>query len=125
MRFSIKLDHDLKIVSYTHSGKIELNDIGSAWQQFLSMPEFTEQKYNLLSDYRDAVFNFPSAMVKDILDYLVNLEHILRGKKQVLLVDNPGNTAISMLLEADVNFKIGFIVRVFTDEQAALNWLLL
>lgn len=125
MPLSIKLDHDLKIVKYTHRGVIELDDIGMAWQQFLAMREFTEMKYNLFSDYRGSKFNFPSEKVKEVVGYLSHLEHILRGKKQALVVDNPTNTAISMLLENDVNKRISFAVRVFTEDTNAIDWLII
>lgn len=124
MGYKIYIDHHHKIIRYTHKGTIALTDIGAAWQEFLTIPEFTEKKYNLLSDYRDSNFDFPPNSVAAVIDYLLNLEPILRGKKQSLLVDNPGSTAISMLLENDVNSKVGFLVRVFTDEEAATSWLI-
>lgn len=124
MGYKISLDHQHKIIRYTHKGNIALEHIGAAWQELLVIPEFTEKKYNLLSDYRDSSFDFPPNSVAAIIDYFVNIESILKGKKQSLLVDNPSNTAISMLLENDVNEKVGFIVRVFTDEEAATSWLI-
>jgi hypothetical protein len=63
--------------------------------------------------------------VKEVVGYLSHLEHILRGKKQALVVDNPTNTAISMLLENDVNKRISFAVRVFTEETNAIDWLII
>ncbi len=49
-KYTIEIDHQLKIIRYTDSGNILEEEIGAAWDDFLGIPEFTNQKYNLLTD---------------------------------------------------------------------------
>jgi len=123
MKYSINIDHDLKIIRYKHSGVIAAEDIGQAWQEFLSLDEFTQEKYNLLSDYRNAKFDFSYRKISEIVNFMVNIKDIVKGKRQALIVDDPHATAGSMLFEASVYKEVGFIIQVFTTENAALRWL--
>lgn len=123
MKYSINVDHEPKIIRYKHSGIISADDIGQAWQEFLSMNEFTRLKYNLLSDYRGAKFDIPLKKVEEIVEFMFQIKDIVNGKHQALIVDDPYATAVSMLFEADVYKKVGFLVNVFTTEKAALYWL--
>ncbi len=125
MNYKISVDYDLQIVRYKHSGLIKAADVGQAWQELLLIPEFSHNKYNLLSDYRNSKFDMSMEEMRGIIEYLRNLDHVLRGKKQSLLVDNPNSTALSLLFENAVNVQIGFLVKVFTSERAAINWLLI
>ena len=124
MNYSISVDHELKIIRYKHAGTITADDIGQAWQECLGMKEFTQLKYNLLSDYRGGKFDMPIKKVKEVVGFMVNIKDIVKGKRQALIVDDPFSTASSMMFEADVYKEVGFIVNVFTTENAALNWLL-
>jgi len=123
MKYLIVTDHELKLIKYKQSGTICSEDIGEAWREFLTFPEFTILKYNLLSDYRNGKFQIPIAQIPDIINYLLKIEMILRGKKQALIVDEPYSVAASMIFEDEVNKKVGFNVQVFTTERAALKWL--
>lgn len=58
-RFTIDIDHKFHIIRYKHSGNITDEEIAAAWAEFLSLPEFTQMKYNLLSDYRGGKFLMP------------------------------------------------------------------
>jgi len=123
MKYSISLDHELKLVKYKHPGIILAEDIEDAWKTFLSYKEFTEQKYNLFSDYRNGKFQIPVAAMGEIIKFMHNIESIVRGKKQALIVDEPYSVAASMLFEAKVKLEVGFDVQVFNTEGAALKWL--
>ncbi|MDD2387464.1 MAG: STAS/SEC14 domain-containing protein [Bacteroidales bacterium] len=125
MKYKISVDYDLHIVRYKHDGLITADDIGQAWQELLLIPEFSHNKYNLLSDYRNSKFDMSIEEMGGIIQYLRNLDNVLRGKKQSLLVENPNSTALSLLFENTVNAQMGFLVKVFTSEQAAINWLLI
>lgn len=125
MNYSIHIDHQNKIIHYQHKGVIGTDDIGSAWQEFLQMKEFTEQKYNLLSDYSEAHFDMKVKDVGLITDFLLTLKPVLQGKKQAIIIDEPFNTAISLLFEGQANSRIGFKVCVFSGEKAAKKWLML
>lgn len=123
MNFTLTIDHELKIIRYKHVGEINHHEeIGEVWQQLLSMEEFTKQGYNLLSDYREAQFKFPPSVLYEIVAFLEQLEPILRGKKQSLLMTDPGSTAYSILFESAVFHAIGFRVKVFSTEQAAIRY---
>jgi hypothetical protein len=123
MKFSIDLDHKFKIVRYRHSGLIYAEDIEEAWSKFLILREFTELKYNLFSDYRGGRFEIPLEHIAEIIKFMRNIENVVRGKKQALLVDEPYSVAASMLFEEEVTREVGFKVQVFTTEKAALKWL--
>lgn len=124
MNYSILLDDKLKIIRYKHTGIIKAEEIESAWYEFLKLKEFTEMKYNLLSDYRGAKFDIPLHFADNIVDFMKNIEQVVRGKKQSLIVDDPYSTAASILFEGKVNEKVGFLVRVFSTMEAGLDWLL-
>ncbi len=124
MNYSIEVDHDYKIIRYRHTGSIEKEEIGKAWEDLLSKNEFTNLNYNLLSDYRNSTFNLNVEDVDLICDFLLTLKHILKDKKQSLILDDPISTAMSLIFEGEVNEKIGFKVKVFSTENAALKWLL-
>lgn len=123
MKYTIKINHELKLIEYKHSGIIYADDIGEAWKEFLALQEFTELKFNLLSDYRNGKFQFQPEFVNEIVNYMEKIEIIVRGKKQALIVDDPLSVAESILFENDVNKKVGFNVRVFSTEKSALSWL--
>ncbi len=123
--FSILIDHDNRLIRYRHSGFLSLEDVGQAWNKFLMMSEFTEQNYSLLSDYRNSTFVGKANQVNDLIAILMDLKPIIDGKKQALLIDNPINTALSILFESKVYSKTGFMVKTFTTEKAALEWLIL
>ncbi len=123
MKYSIIIDHELKLIKYKQSGLIYGEDIGEAWQEFLSLSEFTELKYNLFSDYRNGKFQIARQDISEIMNYMKKIDSIIRGKKQALIVDDPYSVAASMLFRNEVNEQVGFIVQVFTTEKAALKWL--
>lgn len=125
MKYSIVIDNKLKIIRYNHIGLIDAEEIGEVWKELLSIKEFTEMGYNLLSDYRNTQFNFSVSIVKEIVEFMHSIKHIVKGKKQSILVDNPISTAGSILLENEVNEKVGFLIKVFSTEDAALRWLIM
>lgn len=123
MNFTLTIDHELKIIRYKHVGVItQHEEIGEVWQQLLAMEEFTKLGYNLLSDYREARFKFPPNVLHEIVAYLGQLEPILRGKKQSILITDPGSTAYSIMFESAVYQAIGFRVKVFSTEQGAIRY---
>jgi hypothetical protein len=123
MSYVIEIDKKLKTINYTHSGSISTEDIGLAWQELLELKEFTELKYNLLTDYRNAEPNIPTKTIKHICKFLLRLELILKGKKQAIIVNEPLGTAMSMIFGNEANKKLGFIVEVFSTNEAAIKWL--
>lgn len=121
--YTISIDHDLKLIRYRHTGIINAEEIEAAWFEFLSIKEFTEQKYNLLSNYLGSKFDFPIHSADEIVKFMQNIQHIVKGKKQALIVDDNFSVAASMLFETKVQKQVGFIVRIFNTESAALKWL--
>lgn len=124
MEYRIQIDHSLKIIRYKHSGLLKANDIDLVWREFLNMKEFTEMKYDLFSDYREASFDIPVDFLPELIEFMQNIKHIVKGKKQCLLVSSPNTTAASMLFETEVNKEVGFLVKVFSTEERAMEWLL-
>ena len=123
MNYTIEADDTLKIIRYKHFGKVDKEGIGKAWQELIMLKEFTELNYNLLSDYRGAAFNLSLEDVELISDFLSSLKHILNGKKQSLIIDDPKATAFSIIFEDKIYEKIGFKVKVFSTIEAAVDWL--
>ncbi|MBE9468950.1 MAG: STAS/SEC14 domain-containing protein [Bacteroidetes bacterium] len=124
MKYSIRIDHELKIIRYQHSGLINAEDIEDAWSEFLKIQEFTQLKYKLLSDYRGGKFQIPVTHLSAIIDFMSKIKNIVKGKKQALIVDNPYSVAASMLFENRVYKEIGFDVKVFSTKTEALRWLI-
>jgi len=123
MKYTINIDHKLKIIRYKHSGIILFEDIGDAWKELLELMEFTQLNYNLLSDYRDGKFDMGIDSVEKIVGFMKTIEPIVRGKKQSLIIDEPYAVAGSMLFGNEVYKEVGFDVKVFSTEDGALSWL--
>jgi hypothetical protein len=81
-------------------------------------------KYNLLSDYKACKFEIKLSQLSGIIEFLRAIENIVKGKKQALIVDNPYSVATSILFKNKVYKEIGFNVKVFSTEPAALKWLI-
>lgn len=124
MNFEINIDHNNKLIHYKHSGNLKVEDIGKAWDKLLQMKEFTELKYNLFSDYTNAIYDLDADNIDKIVEILIPLKEILYNKKQVLLLSDPTSTALALAFEEDVNKKVGFRTKVFTTKKAALRWIL-
>lgn len=122
MGYSISIDHVLKLIRYKHEGNIELSEIGDAWREIIQLSEFHQLKYNIFADYRKSKFNFSVKDFKIIREFVQRIKHDLDGRKECVIVDNPYNTAISMLFETEFSKNIGFVVKVFSTEEAALEW---
>jgi len=123
MDYTINVDKKLKIIRYYHAGSIGRAEIGMVWKELLSLKEFTELKYNLLSDYRKSTFNLDIDDSDLISEFLYSLKPILNGKKQSIITDNPLNTALSFIFEDDVYEKVGFLVKTFSTVEDAEYWL--
>jgi len=121
--YNFEINTDLKLIHYSHSGMIPLEELGEAWKELLQINEFVNLDYNLLSDYRNGDFNFQVLEVDMIWEFLESIKHILNGKKEAVITDKPFSTAISILFEHKILLKIGFNVKVFSTEEAALLWL--
>lgn len=124
MKYAISLDHDNKIIRYKHVGKLKMQDIGMAWDDFLKMEEFTQGGYHLFSDYREAVFDMEMDEVHDIVNILDSMGPVLNGKKQAIVIEDPYSTAGSILFEQISQKKLAFMIKIFSTEPAAMKWLL-
>lgn len=124
MKYTISIDHELRIIRYRHSGIIHAEDIEDAWSDFLKTQDFTQNKYELLSDYRNGEFQMKLNDLSGVIDFMREIENIVKGKKQALIVDNPYSVATSILFKNKVYKEIGFNVKVFSTEPAALKWLI-
>lgn len=123
MGYQIEVDHDRKFIRYTHPGTLNFADIGLAWQELLTIKEFTHSHYNLFSDYRNAKFDMPLNAINDIISFFKDIKKILYGKRQAILVDSSIATFALLLFEEKVFANIGFLVKTFTTEKAAVNWI--
>jgi hypothetical protein len=118
-----EVDHTLKFIRNTYSGIITKEDLNNVWHHLLSLKEFTELKYNLLSDYRDSRFEIALEEGSGMLQFLMSIKDILNGKKEAAILKDPKDTALSMSLAMKTYAKVGYIVELFSTEEAALNWL--
>jgi len=123
MSYNIEIDNKLKIIRYTHSGNIGKNKIGKAWEDLFCLKEFTDLGYNLLSDYRNAVFNLSIEDIDLISDFLFKFKEILNNKKQSIVICDTKSVAMSLMFEPEIYSKVGFNVKVFSTIENAVNWL--
>ena len=123
MKYSISIDHELKIVRYKHSGLINVEDICEAWKELMTFEEFTVLKYNLLSDFRNGKFQIKIGYLYEAINFLQSIETIVRGKEQAIIIEEPYSVAISMLFMEMAHKQVGFNVQLFTTEMSALKWL--
>lgn len=123
MNYSFSINHNLKIIEYKHSGLIKKEDIGAAWNDFLNLNEFTQMGYNLLSDYRNGKFEIPINKLAEIIQFMHEIEAIVKGKKQALVLNDPYSSAATVLFNKDVYEEVGFDVKLFSTKTAALEWL--
>lgn len=125
MKYTVDIDHELKIIRYAHSGIIQAEEIAYVWEnEFLKMKEFTELKYDLYSDYSNAKFDIPVEFLPELMEFMESIKPIIKGKKQSIIVDDPYSTAASLLFENEANKEIGFLVKIFNTKKAALEWLI-
>jgi len=123
MNYELKVDETYRYIYYRHTGLIECEEIGEVWRQLLEMKEFVEMKYNLLTDYRDAEFNFTLEDTGPIDEFFLTIKDIIKDKKQAVIADKPFTTALTMLYAAKMYDEAGFSIQVFSTEKAALAWL--
>jgi len=123
MGYTIEINNRLRIIEYRHEGNIVRHELGEAWQDLLKILEFTQEGYGLLADYRKATFDFVVEDTDVIDDFLLSIKDVLKGKKEAVLVDNPFATVISYLYEKKTQKKLGFTVKTFSTENAAIRWL--
>jgi hypothetical protein len=123
MNYRILIDHQSRLIQYSHVGIINLEDIGSAWAEFKELKEFTALKYNLLTDYSEAKFDMKLDDLDKITDHLVSQRDILNNKKQAIILSEPLSTALSMLFKGKIIKQIGFNVEIFSTKEGALKWL--
>jgi hypothetical protein len=124
MEYTFSLDHKNKIIRYKHSGKLKMEDLGKAWDDFLKIEEFTLGGYNLLSDYTEAIFDMGVEAVDEIVKILDSMGPVLHGKKQSIIVEDPYSMAGSILFEKISHNKLAFKIKIFSTEEAALKFLL-
>jgi hypothetical protein len=122
--YKISIDHELKLIKYSHSGLIKRETVGDVWRELLKMDEFTTQQYNLLTDYTKGEFDFSIDETDIVWSFFNSIAHILKNKKQAVITNTPFSTSIALLFEYEAYEKIEFHVKVFTTETAALNWIL-
>jgi hypothetical protein len=125
MSFKISLDHERKLVYYQHDGQIKLESVGEVWRQLLSLREFTELSYDLISDYRKGsfVFSAEDENFKVVDNFFFSIKDILKGKKEAVILDDPYSTAISLLFENKYEHSLGFTIEIFATQKAALDWI--
>jgi hypothetical protein len=116
----ITVDNHKQLIRYYHSGKIYKSDLQEAWDKLLNQKEFKD--YDLLIDYRDAKFKFEVNEINNFKVFLDSARHILSGKKNAILTNNPFTIATILLIYSRVEIK-GFSVNIFSTENPALNWL--
>jgi len=76
-RFSITIDHELKLIRYRHTGCIKAEEIEQAWLEFLNLKEFTNLGYNLLSDYRGGRFEIPVKFLPELMNFMNAIREVI------------------------------------------------
>jgi len=120
----IVIDHEKKAICRYFKGLIKTDEICESWQQIITMPEFTNLGYNLLTDYAEAEFDFPISKTEDIWKCLDNLKNLLTNRKEAIIAVTPFNTAVNMLFEKDSYRLLNYWVKTFSTREAAIDWLM-
>lgn len=123
MPYIADIDKEFKFIRITYSGMISREDLASVWGYLLSLKEFTKFKYNLLSDYRNSKFNIVEKEEDKMLEFLISIKYVLNGKKEAAILSDPRDTALSFLIQMNTFEKVGYIVKIFSTEKAAMEWL--
>lgn len=123
MNYNLEINHEIKLIWITYSGVVEKQDLAEVWRHLLSLKEFTSLKYNLLSDYRNSKFDISVDDTDGMWQFLESIKSILNGKKECAILNNPYDTAISMLFQIKTLKKLGYSVKLFSTEEAALKWI--
>ncbi|PLX23982.1 MAG: hypothetical protein C0599_03225 [Salinivirgaceae bacterium] len=124
MSYSIEIDHVRKIVIHRHKGNIQRSELGDFWRELLAIKEFTERKYNLLTDYRKAKFSFSDEELEPVDTFLKSIKHIIDGKRNAVIVNDPDNYALTLLVGKESAKQVNFHVNLFSTEKAAFDYLM-
>lgn len=122
--FTITVDHFLKIIRYKHTGVVKKDSLFAAWRELLKLKEFTELKYNLLTDYRQSKIEIQTSDFGSMLESMKPMISFLNGKKQSLIIDDPVSMATTMLFMKKAISQVGMKIDIFSTEEAATTWLL-
>jgi hypothetical protein len=123
MSYSIIPDEKLKVIKHKLIGVLDKSNMGKAWKDIAQMKEFLELGYNVLSDYREAEFNFKMEETTFLDQYIIESKELLIGKKGAVIVSKPLYTAISVLISEKFKKVPNYEVKIFSTEEAAVEWL--
>ncbi|MDA3865210.1 MAG: hypothetical protein PF489_00515 [Salinivirgaceae bacterium] len=87
------------------------------------MPEFADQGFAILSDYRSATFKFELHEIDIVFPFFREHRSQFYGKLHAVLVGNPYTTAITLYLQSMLDMDLNFLIRSFSTEEQALSWL--
>lgn len=122
--YTISIDHKLKIIRYVHSGIIkEKDEIVEVWEKLLDLKEFCELGYHLFSDYRKAIIKLPESDIESIYEYFFKIKDVVDFKKQSIVIEEPTSTALSVLFMNQIQETTNFRIKIFSTEEAAIDWL--
>jgi len=124
MCYTIKINHENRVVINTHSGSITKKEIGDVWCKILTFREFSNNGYNLISDYRDGSFDFSINDLEVIDNFLFSIKNIIKGKRNAILVSKPHETAISVYFEVEKSIELDFKVKTFSTVEAAMEFII-
>jgi hypothetical protein len=84
---------------------------------------FSELGYDILTDYSKAEFNFSIADTKVLDPILKASRSKVPGKKIAVVVSIPYTTAITMIVQEKFHSDLGYITKIFSSREAAMQWL--
>jgi hypothetical protein len=123
LNYSIKVNHQLKFIEHKHIGVIERKDLADVWAVLLKMNEFTNEGYNLLSDYSDGTFSFGHNDLEPIDSFLETVRDIIKGKKNAVIVEKPNDYVLSILVGEDLLSRMNYFVKLFSTRDSAIEFL--
>ena len=77
----------------------------------------------MLTDYRGGVFYISIDEIDIVDNFLGKIAHLLKGKRNAIIVDSPNEHVLSMLVCMDKDIEINYYLDLFSTEEAALNYL--
>ncbi len=121
---SIELNDKQEIIYYQHYGTLGKNSIFDAWNKVLALLVRKGTNYNLILDYRGALFGFSTSEIDDIVKFFYCRINLLHGKKIAGITNNVQEAAIIKLIKTLKEKETYIQVQMFQTIEGAYHYLL-
>lgn len=121
---SLDIIDNLGVVVHQYKGTVTPKELGNAWNTFMHLKVFRENKYDLISNYGNARFDFKIEDLEIAKKFLRKHRQTLIGKREAIVTNDPYTVALCVLFKHHAEREAGLTVNIFSSEEGALKWLL-